>query len=74
MQKWNSDTMLCALFGEEWCTEMELHNDASNADNVRSANAWLAAQGHTGKVVLACREAAGGDELEWLCNFAIAVA
>ena len=53
---------------------MELPNDASNADNVRSANAWLAAQGHTGKQVLDCREAAGGDELEWLCNFAIAVA
>jgi hypothetical protein len=71
MAHWNTDTMLCALFGDEWCEGMELHNDATMEQNVATANEWLQEQGYAGKQVLECKES--GDELEWLCNFEVVV-
>ena len=72
MAKWHTDTMLAALLGNWWTDEMELHNDASMAQNVQSANAKLEEMGCAERV-LECREHESGDELEWLCNFDIAV-
>lgn len=70
MAKWHTDTMLAALLGDWWTEDMELHDNASMAQNVQCANEQLEQQGCSERV-LECREHASGDELEWLCSFDI---
>jgi hypothetical protein len=60
-----NDEEMELLVGDWWTEEMELHNDATNEQNVESANAELEERGYTTRV-LACRAAEDDDCCEWL--------
>ena len=59
---WKSDTAMETLLGDWWTQEMELHPEASMADNVAQANAEFAERGIAMRV-LNCAE--DDDECLW---------